>query len=169
MTGKDSSSSQTRWNAPERTDLPCLSLTEPVTQAVRSDDIEYFPRDVVVLFDVELGKFLAEPVRVELREQRLEVLDMEGTTVLRGIAAVFCESDLDLVAGKHGRVVRRVAARQHSEAEHGFVEGQGGSKVPHGEMHVVALVAPCFLENCLHYGFLSSVQLLVGCPRACVP
>jgi hypothetical protein len=111
-------------------------------------------------FDVELGACLVEPIRIELREQRLKVVYMKGTAVLRGITAVFCESDLDVVAGKHGRVVRRVALRQHSEAEHSFVERQGRSKVLHGEMHVVALIPPHSLERGLH-DFPSRVNLTV--------
>ena len=40
-----------------------------------------------MLFDVEPGEFLAEHIGVEFREQRLEVLDMDGATVLGRIAA----------------------------------------------------------------------------------
>jgi hypothetical protein len=47
---------------------------------------------------------------------------VEGTAVLGGIAAVLRESDLNLIAAEHGRVVRAVAAQQQPETENGFIE-----------------------------------------------
>jgi hypothetical protein len=49
--------------------LTYLSLTEPVTETVGRDDVEHLPRDTVVLFDVELGEFLLQPVGLEFSEQ----------------------------------------------------------------------------------------------------
>src|SRR5206468_12415146 len=92
------------------------------------------------------------------REQRLEVLHVEGTTVLRGIAAVFRETDLNLIANEHGRFARCVVARQQSEAEDSFIKRQGCRKVRHGEIHVVALITERFLERSLHDSFLSSAS-----------
>jgi hypothetical protein len=61
-------------HATSRPDLTPLSLTEPVAKAVRRDDIEHLPRDIVMAFDVELGECLVEPIRIELREQRLKAV-----------------------------------------------------------------------------------------------
>ena len=58
-----------------------------------------------MFFGAELGEFLLEPVGLEFCEQRLQALHVEGTAVLRGIAAVFRESDLNLVADQYGRLV----------------------------------------------------------------
>src|SRR5688500_9232946 len=78
---------------------------------------------------------------------------MEGTTVLRGVAAVFHEAHLDLVTRQHGRLVWSFATRDHLESEHGFVKRQGGGKIPHRKIHVVALVTKDLLERCLHRDF----------------
>src|SRR4026207_2250764 len=130
----EGSPSRSHWIDPSISGaLPCLSLTEPVAQTVGRDDVEHLPRAVAALFDVEFGELLVQSVSLELCEQRFELLHMERTTVLGWIAAIFCESDLDLIAGKHRRVVRRVAARQHPEAEHSLVERQSRGKVAHGK------------------------------------
>ena len=71
-----------------------------------------------------------------------------------GSPPFFCESHLDLVAGEHGRVVRRVAARPDSKAEHRLVERQRHGKVLHRKMHLVGLVAKRLLERSLHAGLL---------------
>jgi hypothetical protein len=106
---------------------------------------------------------LIEPVRIELGEQRPEIRHVESTTVLAGIAAIFYESDLDLVTGEHGRVVGRVAARQNTEAEHSLVERHSRSNVLHGQLHVVALVAKRFLERSLHDASLHLSSSISGC------
>src|SRR5437868_5802773 len=120
--------------------LTRLSLAKPVAQPVRRDNVEHFPRDAIALLRLELRKFFCQTMRLELREQRVETFHMERTTVLRRIAAVFRQSDLNLVASQHGRLMRRVGSRQHMEAEHRFVERHGCREVAHWEVHVVSLV-----------------------------
>ena len=110
-----------------------------------------------------------EPVGLELCEQRLQVLNVEGTAVLSGIVPVFRKSNLNLVAGQHGRVVRGVAARQHPKTEDSFLERQGRRKVSDGKIHVVALVAPGLFESCLHYGFRSPPRVIVRAADAKLP
>ena len=60
------------------------SFAEPITKAVRRNDVEHLPRDPVALFDIELGQLLLESVGLEFCEQRLEVLYVEGTAVFVG-------------------------------------------------------------------------------------
>src|SRR5262249_16757645 len=134
--------------------LICPSLAEPITKAVRGNDVENLPRGPVVLFDGILGQLLLESVGLEFREQCLEVLDVKGTTVLRGISAVFGKPNLNLVPDEHGCVAWDVAARLYPEAEDGFVEWQGRCKVSHGKIHAIALVAICLFESCTHYRHL---------------
>ena len=81
-----------------------LPFPEPVTQAIGCDDVEHFPGAVVASFDVELGEFFVEAVGLELRKQRLDLRHVEGTAVLRRVAAIFRESDLDLVPGEYRRL-----------------------------------------------------------------
>src|SRR5688572_19627467 len=100
-----------------------LTLAEPVAKAVGSDYIEHLPRGLAVSFNVELGQLFLQTVGAKLRKQLLDAVHVEGTTVLRGIAAVLCQPDLNLVTCQHRRFVRRVVARQKSEAEYGLVEG----------------------------------------------
>src|SRR5688572_4785914 len=126
------------------------SLTKPVAEAVRRNDVEDPPRDPAVLFHCERGYFLVEAVILELCKQCLKVLHMKRTAVLRRVATVFREPNLDLVASKNSRFVRCVAARNHAESEHGFVERQSRDKVAHRKIHVVALVTVGFLERCCH-------------------
>ena len=83
---------------------------------------------------------------------------MEGAAVLTGIAAVFFQAHLDLVAGDHGRVNGVSLRDSDPEAEHGFVERQGRGKVLHREVHVVALVAKRFLKCCRH-GYLEPAAM----------
>lgn len=74
-------------------------LAEPVAEAVGRNDIEHPPVDPAVLFDVEFGEFLLQPITLELCQQCVEVLNVEGTAILCGIPTVLRESDLNLVAG----------------------------------------------------------------------
>jgi hypothetical protein len=102
----------------DRAPLNCfLSLTEPVAKTVRRDDVEDLPCDAAPLFPVEPGELLVEAVGIKLGEQRREVLHVEGTTVLRGIAAIFCEADLDVVGqARPCRAVCHCATARRSRA-----------------------------------------------------
>ena len=50
--------------------------------------------------------------------------------------------------------MRGVAARHDSKAERGFVEWESRRKIAHGKVHVVTLIAECFLELSLHNDLL---------------
>src|SRR5947207_1980358 len=90
--------------------LSCLPLAEPVAQAIRGDDVEHLPRRVAAALDLEVGEFLLETVGLELRKQRLDIVHMERAAVLRRIATVFHEANLNVIASQDSRWMRRVRA-----------------------------------------------------------
>src|SRR5262245_45900615 len=75
---------------------------------------------------------------------------MKRTTVLRGVATIFREPHLNLVARQHRRLVRRRASRFDSKTEYGFIERQRRVQVGDRQVHVVALIAKGLLERSLH-------------------
>src|SRR5512139_4055521 len=83
-----------------------LSLSEPVTQAVRRDHVEDLPGGAIACLGADLGDLLRQPPGGELREQLRQVLHMEGTAVLRGVPAILGEPDPDLVPGENRGMVR---------------------------------------------------------------
>src|SRR5262245_48094624 len=98
------------------------AFAEPVAQTVRCDGVEDLPGGAAVLFDAERGLILGQAVCLELGERRGRAVDLERAAVLRRIAAVFSQADLDAVSREDRRFVRRLAPRRDAKPHDRFVE-----------------------------------------------
>ena len=94
------------WDVPlNRIDLgtrtPAASaLAEPIAQAVGGDDVEHAPGNVGMLLGPEFRELLLQAIGLEFGEQRIQSRHVERTAVLRRVAAVLGEPDLDFDRGR---------------------------------------------------------------------
>ncbi len=75
---------------------------------------------------------------------------MEGAAILRRVAAILDQLDLDVIAREERRLRWRIALRLHCEAEHAFVERDRGRHVGDRKVQRIALVAKSLVESSAH-------------------
>src|SRR5262249_12882451 len=73
----------------------------------------------------------------DLFESRLNIIHFEEATLLRRVAAVFSQPDLNAVSSQNNRLCWRFAARHNPKAEALFVVGYSSVHVGNGQIHLI--------------------------------
>lgn len=127
-----------------------LTLAEPVAESVRRNHVEHALVGIVVTLEAENLPALAKAVLLEFGIQGVEVADVKGAAVLRGISAVLGERHPHFVAREHGGLLRRTGTRDDPETEHALVERNRRVDVRDRERQRIAPISECTLERPLH-------------------
>ena len=126
-------------------------LAYAVAQSIGCDDEENFVAGVAVILNREgARRVFLETIRFELSQRCLDVVDLEETPILTGIAPIFCQPYLYSISRQDSGLVRGITTRHHLKPHHRFVEGDGLLHAFNRQVHIVALVTPGRLKRCFH-------------------